>query len=323
MTAESHDSGRGRHPLSVYSNLEPAIARQWHISIADPTMEGMLKKKHTTGEELLGPVFCVWYALRLIPKLRGLSLQTNYNDQATATCWRCQYQLLWTEGVAWPEQWIPTAVFWYSRPNPLLFLPGSSSVVLTRLSGSRSRPTTSQKIWWCRKSNPDLWICSQKLWPLDHRGVWCYLYIRTEMELRSVVSGQQSSLHAVSSRHWKTGMATRQGLRPWIVRMRWTPASEDSSCWTWKQLPSNNRRGKKKKKKKPDWEDLASAVVKCKECKPAPVLIREYGHGDPLHWPCDTLYPQRLALTSPTSGGHSVGIVRSRTKATETVSFCT
>jgi hypothetical protein len=31
------------------------------------------------------------------------------------------------------------------------------------------------------------------------------------------------------------------------------------------------------------------------------------------------LYPQTLALTSPTSGGRSVGIVRSRTKATELV----
>jgi len=31
------------------------------------------------------------------------------------------------------------------------------------------------------------------------------------------------------------------------------------------------------------------------------------------------LYPQKLALTSPTGGGCSVGIVRSRTKATERV----
>jgi len=30
-----------------------------------------------------------------------------------------------------------------------------------------------------------------------------------------------------------------------------------------------------------------------------------------------TLYPQKLALTSPTGGGRCVGIVRSRTKATE------
>ena len=31
------------------------------------------------------------------------------------------------------------------------------------------------------------------------------------------------------------------------------------------------------------------------------------------------LYPQKLALTSPTGGGRSVGIVRSRTKATESI----
>ena len=29
------------------------------------------------------------------------------------------------------------------------------------------------------------------------------------------------------------------------------------------------------------------------------------------------LYPQKLALTSPTGGGRSVGMVRSQTKATE------
>jgi hypothetical protein len=44
---------------------------------------------------------------------------------------------------------------------------------------------------------------------------------------------------------------------------------------------------------------------------------REYGRRDPLGWPRDALYPQKLALTSPTSGGRSVGIVRSRTEATE------
>jgi hypothetical protein len=31
--------------------------------------------------------------------------------------------------------------------------------------------------------------------------------------------------------------------------------------------------------------------------------IREYGSGDPLRWPRDTLYQHKLALTSPTSGG--------------------
>jgi hypothetical protein len=46
---------------------------------------------------------------------------------------------------------------------------------------------------------------------------------------------------------------------------------------------------------------------------------REYGRGYPLRWRRDILYPQKLALTSPTSGGRSVGIVLLRTKATEFV----
>jgi hypothetical protein len=44
---------------------------------------------------------------------------------------------------------------------------------------------------------------------------------------------------------------------------------------------------------------------------------REYCRRDPSRRPHGTLYPKKLALTSPTSGGRSVGIVRSRTQATE------
>jgi hypothetical protein len=36
-----------------------------------------------------------------------------------------------------------------------------------------------------------------------------------------------------------------------------------------------------------------------------------------LRCPRNTLYPQSLALTSPTNGGRSVGIVRLRTTATD------
>jgi hypothetical protein len=46
---------------------------------------------------------------------------------------------------------------------------------------------------------------------------------------------------------------------------------------------------------------------------------REYDLKNPSRWPRDTLYPQKLSLTSPTNGGRSVGIVRSRTQATK---FC-
>jgi hypothetical protein len=41
------------------------------------------------------------------------------------------------------------------------------------------------------------------------------------------------------------------------------------------------------------------------------------GRGNPLHWPHDTLYLQKLALTSPTSCSSSVGVVHFPTKAME------
>jgi hypothetical protein len=44
---------------------------------------------------------------------------------------------------------------------------------------------------------------------------------------------------------------------------------------------------------------------------------REYGRRDPSRWPRDTLYPQKCELSSPTSGGCSIGIVSSRTQVTE------
>jgi hypothetical protein len=44
---------------------------------------------------------------------------------------------------------------------------------------------------------------------------------------------------------------------------------------------------------------------------------REYGYGDSSCSPRGILYPQKLEITSLTRGGLSVGIVGSRTRATE------
>jgi hypothetical protein len=50
------------------------------------------------------------------------------------------------EGVTWSAQQIPVAVnLGFLDPEPLLFYSGSSLVILTRLSGPRSRHTTSEK----------------------------------------------------------------------------------------------------------------------------------------------------------------------------------
>jgi hypothetical protein len=51
--------------------------------------------------------------------------------------------------------------------------------------------------------------------------------------------------------------------------------------------------------------------------------IREYDCRDQSRWPHGTLYPYKLALTSPTSGGRSVGIVRSRDVASDYTLSCT
>jgi hypothetical protein len=54
-----------------------------------------------------------------------------------------------------------------------------------------------------------------------------------------------------------------------------------------------------------------------RKCSGSGLENLEYGRRDPSRWPRGTLYPQKLALTSPTSGERSVGKVHSRTQATE------
>jgi hypothetical protein len=49
--------------------------------------------------------------------------------------------------------------------------------------------------------------------------------------------------------------------------------------------------------------------------------IRQYEHGNSLRRPRDSVYPQKLALTSPTSSCRSIDIVLSWTNAMELVMF--
>jgi hypothetical protein len=62
------------------------------------------------------------------------------------------------------------------------------------------------------------------------------------------------------------------------------------------------------------WSTVSNAISwKCS----VGLESRDYGRRDPSLWPRGILYQQKLTLTSPTSGGCSVDIVRSRTKAME------
>jgi hypothetical protein len=94
-------------------------------------------------------------------------IDKNYTYRATAACRRNWCQLLRIEGVAWSAQRIPTADnLDFLDPEPLHFHSSSSSVIWVY-------PVTESL--FLRKSvsvgnrTRDLWICSQELWPIDHR----------------------------------------------------------------------------------------------------------------------------------------------------------
>jgi hypothetical protein len=74
-------------------------------------------------------------------KLHDLSPRANYTDRVTAACWRSDCQLLRIKGATWSAWRIPTAVFSVFLTGAATLLSSSSSVVLMRLSGPRSRPT--------------------------------------------------------------------------------------------------------------------------------------------------------------------------------------
>jgi hypothetical protein len=120
-------------------------------------------------------------------KLRGFGPLANYGDRATAACWRSSANFLRIEGVAWSAQRIPPLVsldfldrsrYFFLQVAPQLSSRGWVDTVpdplLLRKSGSAGNPTR------------ELWICSQKLWPLGDtnpsihitklckREIYCY-----------------------------------------------------------------------------------------------------------------------------------------------------
>jgi hypothetical protein len=61
--------------------------------------------------------------------------------------------------------------FRYTTQSPILYVPSSSSVNLTKLSGACSR---HRKSGIPGNRTQDLWVCIQELWLLDHRGGLAY-----------------------------------------------------------------------------------------------------------------------------------------------------
>jgi hypothetical protein len=104
--------------------------------------------------------------------------------------------------------------------------------------------------------------------------------------------------------------------------------SSGQSSWLQIWRPGFDSRHYQKKKKVAGLERGALSLVSTTEellDRKVGLLSRKariYGRRDPSRWPHGTLYLHKLAITSPTSGGCSVGIVRSRTQTMEFFFFC-
>jgi hypothetical protein len=83
----------------------------------------------------------------ILNKLRGLSPRPNYTDRGPPLADEVSANIFGWRDVAWSARRNPTAVFSdFKTGAATFFFWSSSSIVLTRLSGPRSRPTT-QEIW--------------------------------------------------------------------------------------------------------------------------------------------------------------------------------
>jgi hypothetical protein len=152
-------------------------------------------------------------------------------------------------------------------------------------------------------AGPSLWSSGQSSW-LHNGDVFCFLwgtnwiYICYVEESRPLLwsSGQSSWLHngdALSflwGTNWIYICYVEEGRPP-----QW--CSGQSS---WLQI---HRLGFDSRRYQIFWEVLGLGN-------------REYGRRDSSRWPLGTLYLQKLALISLTSGSRLVGIVSSRTQAT-------
>jgi hypothetical protein len=106
-------------------------------------------------------------------------------------------------------------------------------------------PTTSQKIWWCRESNPGLWICSQELLSISPQRRSRYSYAGVKVKFSSVrlatrkcdMLGRKTDEHYVS-----LCLCGSTCLRDAVVLWLWfmclvvdtdsfCPEHGDSNCW--------------------------------------------------------------------------------------------
>jgi hypothetical protein len=149
---------------------------------------------------------------------------------------------------------------------------------------------------YVEESRPPLWSSCQSSW-LHNGNVLCFLW-GTNWIYICYVEGSRSSLWSSGQSSWlqiqRSGFDFRRYQIFWaVVGLERGPLSLVSTI---EELLGRKSSGS------------------CPES-------REYDRRDLSRWPRGILYPQKLALTSLTSGGRSVGIVRSQTQTMEFVLF--
>jgi hypothetical protein len=145
-------------------------------------------------------------------------------------------------------------------------------------------------IYMCyvEESSSPLWSSGQSSW-LQNRDVLCFLWCTNWIDICYVEESTQLL--------WS-------GQSPWLQIQR---SGFDSQRYqvSW-ELVSLER-------SPISIGSITEELLERKSSSPG-LESREYGRRHPSRWP---RYPQKLALTLPTNGGRSIGIVRSRIQATE------
>jgi hypothetical protein len=232
-------------------------------------------------------------------------------------------------------------VYYAEESRPPLWSSGQSSWlhngdVLSLLWGTNWIHTC-----YVEESRPPLWSSGQSSW-LQNGDVLCFLWGTNWIYIRYVEESRQTPLsEGLAGNAWEPSnrkYCFRTPPPTIVVSFTTTPTFSlclslslyRSSLWSSGQSswPQIHRSGFDSRRYQIFWQvvglergplSLMSTTEELLDRKSSGsgLCSREYGRGYPPRRPYDTIYPQKLALTSQTRGCRSVSIVWSRTQATE------
>jgi hypothetical protein len=136
-------------------------------------------------------------------------------------------------------------------------------------------------VCYLEESRPPLWSSGQSSW-LQNGDALCFLWVTNWI---NICYAEESRLPLRSSGQSSWLQIQGSGFDSWDYQIFW-----EVVCLIRSPL------------------SLLSTIedILGRKSSGSGLETREYGRRDPSRWPCGTLYPQTLALISPTSDGRSV-----------------